>query len=46
MVVVPVSVLIVIGLVVAAFLLGRLVQWISDARDAIGSRRRPGRDSW
>ena len=33
--------LLIIGLVVGAYFIGRLVQWISDAKDAMGSR--PGR---
>lgn len=35
--------LVVLGLITAAFFVGRLVQWTKDARDAMGSRRRAGR---
>jgi hypothetical protein len=34
------TVLIVIGLIVAAFLAGRVVQFVSDARSAMGRRDR------
>lgn len=38
MAVVTVTVLVLIGLVIAAYFIGRFVQWTSDARSVMGSR--------